>query len=394
MDVEVRGSGFVSGSTARWLLNGQPDQRVKTNSTVVVSSSSLIANITIAPDAVPSLYDIEVATPAGKKGIGTEAFTVLPMEELPSVGSGTARDVNSAGVIAGTRGGTCDSGPLPVVWDASHQMIDLPLPSGFCNAWPEFIDESGVVVGTARSDLVRTVLRWIPGPNGYSVETALAFTTSTVDVIGINRYGHIVGSYAGNGGHAFWWSAETGLVDLPIAPDGRNCAAWGVNDLDQIVGSCTLSGSIAMFWESPYAAPVVLPRLPGYDMGYRGQVVNNVGDIAGYASVSYKGRCCTHAAVRWVRNGQSWIPENLGSIGSNPDPIPSAMNDDGWIVGADLSSGNTRHAFLWRPGFGMKDLGSSGGESYAWGLSNDGPSSVVVGQQNRQSQWRAVVWKP
>jgi hypothetical protein len=67
MDVEVRGSGFVSGSNARWLLNGVADPRVKTNSTRFVSSSSLIANITIAAGAVPSQYDIEVATPAGKK---------------------------------------------------------------------------------------------------------------------------------------------------------------------------------------------------------------------------------------------------------------------------------------------------------------------------------------
>src|SRR5689334_22063924 len=54
LDVQISGTGFATGSNAEWLLNGQPDSRVKTNSTRFVSSTSLVANITIDVNAVPA----------------------------------------------------------------------------------------------------------------------------------------------------------------------------------------------------------------------------------------------------------------------------------------------------------------------------------------------------
>jgi len=76
LDVQVSGSGFDAGSTAEWLLAGVPDARVHTNSTRFVSKSSLVANITIAKDAVPASYSVAVTTSGGKKGIGTELFVI------------------------------------------------------------------------------------------------------------------------------------------------------------------------------------------------------------------------------------------------------------------------------------------------------------------------------
>jgi len=76
LDVTVIGTGFDNGSVADWLLDGVADPRVRTNSTRYVSSRSLVANITIAIDAVPAAYDVRVTTSTGKKGIGTERFVV------------------------------------------------------------------------------------------------------------------------------------------------------------------------------------------------------------------------------------------------------------------------------------------------------------------------------
>jgi hypothetical protein len=76
LDVQISGSGFDAGSSAEWLLAGVPDSRVHTNSTRYVSRSSLVANITIAGDAVPASYDVAVTTSKGKKGIGTELFVI------------------------------------------------------------------------------------------------------------------------------------------------------------------------------------------------------------------------------------------------------------------------------------------------------------------------------
>src|SRR6185369_8205928 len=51
VDVHVLGSGFATGAQATWLLNGIADPaHVRTNKTTFVSSTELVANITIAPD--------------------------------------------------------------------------------------------------------------------------------------------------------------------------------------------------------------------------------------------------------------------------------------------------------------------------------------------------------
>src|SRR5699024_1270286 len=89
LDVHVYGSGFAAGATATWALHGVADpSKVKTNSTTVVSSTELVANITIAPDATIDYWDVQV----------TEAFEVT--SAMP-VGPGSALGVNDAGDIVG-----------------------------------------------------------------------------------------------------------------------------------------------------------------------------------------------------------------------------------------------------------------------------------------------------
>jgi hypothetical protein len=84
LDVTISGSGFTSGADAVWGQGGVPSAGVRTNSTRVVSSRKLVANITIAVDASPGLYDVIVTTASGKKGIGTELFAVqLKLTPLP-----------------------------------------------------------------------------------------------------------------------------------------------------------------------------------------------------------------------------------------------------------------------------------------------------------------------
>jgi hypothetical protein len=85
---QLGGAGFVeSGYDARrarvrnrlherrrgtWQLNGVANpNRVKTNGTTVLSSTELVANITIADTADVTSWDVQVALVGGKKGIGT-----------------------------------------------------------------------------------------------------------------------------------------------------------------------------------------------------------------------------------------------------------------------------------------------------------------------------------
>lgn len=76
LDVRVLGSGFDDGSKAAFLLDGNATNKVVTNSTRFVSSTEVVANITIAADAQPDFYDVQVTTRRGKKGVGIELFEI------------------------------------------------------------------------------------------------------------------------------------------------------------------------------------------------------------------------------------------------------------------------------------------------------------------------------
>ena len=105
LDVRILGSGFVEGSEARFLLDGVEVPGVQRNgNTQFVSESEVIANITIAVDAIVELYDAEVRTPRGKKGVGADLFQVVqkgsggPLDAVPL--QVTFRDALSDGVLS------------------------------------------------------------------------------------------------------------------------------------------------------------------------------------------------------------------------------------------------------------------------------------------------------
>ncbi|HET6360585.1 MAG TPA: hypothetical protein VFH11_00845 [Gemmatimonadota bacterium] len=76
LDVAVTGSGFDHGSRVDFGLDGVTTEKVRTNSTTFVSPKKVVANITIAADAIPDRYDVIVTTSKGKRGIGIERFEV------------------------------------------------------------------------------------------------------------------------------------------------------------------------------------------------------------------------------------------------------------------------------------------------------------------------------
>jgi len=76
LNVTVSGSDFDRGSRVDLVLDGVPTDKVQTNSTTFLNSKKLIANISIAVDAVPDRYDVLVTTSKDKRGIGIELFEV------------------------------------------------------------------------------------------------------------------------------------------------------------------------------------------------------------------------------------------------------------------------------------------------------------------------------
>lgn len=112
LDVAVFGSGFDRGSRADFALDGVPSDKVRTNSTKFANPKKLIANITIAADAVPDRYDVIVTTSQGKRGIGIELFEV----RLKSGRGGSGETALYTIVLTGD-----------IQNDPAHPMTGIPL---------------------------------------------------------------------------------------------------------------------------------------------------------------------------------------------------------------------------------------------------------------------------
>ena len=82
LDVHIFGSNYDLGSKVDFARGGVVDPKLQVNATTFRSSSELIANVTVAPDAATVSYDIVVTKSNGKKGIGTEKFSVLVPGEM------------------------------------------------------------------------------------------------------------------------------------------------------------------------------------------------------------------------------------------------------------------------------------------------------------------------
>jgi len=79
LNVSVAGTGFAKGAKASWYVSGTTDTGgVAVNSTTFISSSQVVANITIPATATVSGYDIQVNNTSGRTGVGRDLFTVNP----------------------------------------------------------------------------------------------------------------------------------------------------------------------------------------------------------------------------------------------------------------------------------------------------------------------------
>jgi probable HAF family extracellular repeat protein len=386
LDVQVLGSGFDLGSRAEFVLNGVAVPGVRTNRTTYRTPKELVANITIAPDAVPDRYDIAVTTSKGKKGIGTERFAVLALQVLGSNAFGLG--VNSAGTAVGyvsvptTCGGASNR---PVVWTETGGLRQLPIPAGTCTAASRSINDAGVIAGSVGND----AYRWLPsGGESWTPQSLGAGGAPQ----GINRAGDIVMlQNDGNVTALFWtgtvWTEESGIVHLPNRPGATSgCSSAGINNLRQVVGRCMYTGNNTLtpvIWQTLASEPTPLPPLPGIDR-YSPKAVNDAGVIVGTAFPPAGGT----RAVRWVPSGSTWVPEDLGSLGGNSEA--QSINNRGQIVGFSRISGSVDHAFVWEQSSGMRDLGALGTQS----SQAQGMSDPTNGQPTYAAGWSYVSTTP
>jgi probable HAF family extracellular repeat protein len=389
LDVRVLGTGFDLGSKAEFALDGVVGPNVKTNRTTYRTSKELVANITIAVDAVPERYDVIVTTSSGKKGIGTEQFAVLAIELLGAAAFGM--DVNGAGVVVGYKEVTSTCGGFaarPLVWTEAGQLRELPVPAGTCSAAARAVNDAGVIVGSVNN----AAYRWLPDGETWTAQSLGLADASPQEV---NSRGDI--ALLHNNGNMIWigtvWTEATGIIHLADLPGStRGCLSRGINNSQQVVGRCHYSenGNLTpVIWSSLQSEPTALPQLPGV-VRSSPNAINDAGVIVGLA-ITTSG---ANRAVRWIPSGGTWVVQDLGSLGGNSEA--KSINSHGQIVGFSRVGGSTDHAFVWEVGIGMRDLGALGSQgSQAWGINDPaaGAPTLAAGWSYVSATPNMVRWR-
>jgi uncharacterized membrane protein len=293
LDVRIVGSGFARGMVARWAIDSVVVPDVVVNSTRFISSTELLANITVRSDARLADYDIVVtSTKGGKPGIGTEIFDIVQEILLESLGgTSVAVDVNESGQIAGWSATPTQSmftgGDHPVIWEADGTLRDL-LPADYRMGRATSINENGDVAGWLVKD---TLL--VP----------------------------------------FVWSAATGVRVLPTLPGETQNGAFAINDAGVVAG---WSGRAAVIWENG-----ILRVIHVDPTQWSAAVdVNNLGQVIGFDEVVFNGDVQT--AWTWsAGSGFQMLPTLKGNWG-----YPRQINDLGQIVGSGPSATEDSTAFI------------------------------------------------
>lgn len=152
---------------------------------------------------------------------------------------------------------------------------------------------------------------------------------------------------------------------------GLSSAAFGINNLGQVVGGADLSDGKrhAFRWDSGVMTDLgVLPN----DQYSEASGINNLGAICGYSSFSGTG---LWDAFVWENGGMTRLPHLTGA--QTGDTSAFAINDTGQVVGYSLAAPKESHPFLWESGVMTDIFTTYGVGGIAWDMNNAG--QVVAG---------------
>jgi uncharacterized membrane protein len=397
IQILVRGSGFDQGSRAVWALKGDTTfvaTRIRVNSTAFVNARELIANVTIAGDAELALYDVQVLTSGGKKGIGLELFEVtIGITVLPGLGgnSAGAEAINDAGVIGGQA--TDEQGRLHAVrWRQERGIWVVEKLPGGLNAAAFEINSRGTLVG-ADFFTGRGVMVWTQ--NGKVVELGPGTPLDINDqetVVGRRPEEGLLPPYPES---AVVWTKRSPTTWnpgqlLPRLPTGRGSQAIGINHAGTlIVGDAWDSEGVehAVTWKlanGEWQAPTPIANSAESAV----TEVNNNGDFAGAGLPCGVFPGCNGQAMFWLPDGTRL---DLGSAGFVSSFIYE-MNEAGDLVGFGISQDFFPFPIRWTPRAGVvEDIGKPLGDyqAEAHGINN---RRQAVGSSSGDLATRAILW--
>lgn len=353
VDVHVFGSGFTAGAQATWLLNGVADSHVHANSTTYVSSSELIANVTVASDAQLAFWDVQVALSNGKNGVGSDLFEVTSAQILGTTSGYSQVYAMSQDfqVIGWASGG----GGAPFVYSDATGMLGL----GTGQAWS--IDPWGSVIGGRDTNLVAMVwvrqspTNWVaeqlprlPSSNGGNALGAARRPDGTLLVSGFDDSVSSTKPTRSQFNRPVVWQRTSTGWSAPqryLLPAGAATgSARAINGSGQAAGPID-GGAAGVVWDSP-TAPT---RLDG-----KGNTINAAGTlVAGEQTVTTKNSSNTIPAYWWrdpatgIWNGTGTVLPSLAGA-TCPYGSVQGLNSAGILVGNSCNAAGQTEATVWR----------------------------------------------
>jgi uncharacterized membrane protein len=403
INVLVRGSGFDRGSRAVWALDGDTTfqtTRITTNSTTVLNSRELIANITIEPDAELALFDVVVLATGGKKGVGLELFEVtVQITALPMLGgtSASPSGINDAGVIVGQAVDEQERFNA-VRWRRVRGIWAIERLPGGLDAVAMEINNRGTIAGI-RTGSLHAVLWTLAG---RIVELGPGFPFD------INEQETVVGSRTNEAIPGFlkrepvvWtktspttWSKPRVLRQLP---NGQGAEVQAMDDAGlRLIGHAYDADGVerAVRWTlagGAWQGPVIIPNSDWS----RAVDINSSGDVAGSGCpVDPRIAGCPGAkASVWLANGTRIVLDQPGVVASHAE----ALNDAGVAVGFAFTEDFARgFAFRWVPRTGaFEDIGTLIGDFQyeAADVNNHGQAvGLTIGEHGSEFLLRPVLW--
>ncbi len=152
---------------------------------------------------------------------------------------------------------------------------------------------------------------------------------------GINDSGQVVGASSAtltSPRHAFLYSAQTGMIDLPTPLNGPepSSEAWGINDSGQVVGDYTQVNGLpgeGFLYQNGVVIGISNPVSPGASGGLAlgsARAINDHGQIVGYAMNSV------------LEQPQAYLIDLMGQGSAQPPQVTevvSASQDKKGLIG-------------------------------------------------------------
>jgi len=307
-----------------------------------------------------------------------------------------AHDINDAGHVAGTAE-AADTTAQAFLWsDGVLRNLGSLMPGN--------VPDYGVARGMSQNDyLVGESMTPDPAHPQWSVSHAFFWSAQTgmIDLTpgtglgseawDVNSSGQVVGNYMG----AYIWSQAAGMKNIGLGAPGG--AAEGINDNGQVCGYGQRdAGSETVGWVYDSRTDTIheLPSLGGYTATRR---INAAGDVVGSSTDEQRG---SHS-ILWTHDGQMI---DLGVVPA-PDYSPgyaNALNEARWVVGADDYRGNgvLSMGWLWIEGtkYELRELIADPAQHEAWtDLSTPlgiNARNEIVGIGVRDGAGRAFLMRP